>query len=84
MPPTPPTPSQPIPAGGFFDGKTSAAERQAYLLDVIRSSQQQAQRAGGSGDASDGQLSDEEVNLGVGLGGMGCSPVWAQLFCACA
>ena len=43
-------------AGGFFDGKTSAEERQRYLLDTIRTSTQQQQQrgGGGSGGAEDG------------------------------
>jgi hypothetical protein len=39
-------------AGGFFDGKTSAEERQRYLLDTIRTTTQQQQRGGGGGSCS--------------------------------
>ena len=65
---TPHTSQQPTnPAGGFFDGKTSAAERQRYLLEAIRSSAAAAAAAaaaddgaagGGAGDA----LSDAALN----------------------
>ncbi|PRW58677.1 chromatin structure-remodeling complex SYD-like isoform X1 [Chlorella sorokiniana] len=46
--------------GGFFDGKTSAEERQRYLLETIRTSTQR----GGSGasGSTDGQLSDSQLN----------------------
>lgn len=49
------------PAGGFFDGKTTAAERQAYLLDTLRASAQQAQQAQRGGDGGQ-QLSDAQLN----------------------
>jgi len=44
--------------GGFFDGKTSAAERQKYLLGLMKDS------GGGCADAgsSSGNLSDSELN----------------------
>ncbi|KAL4430828.1 hypothetical protein ABPG75_006084 [Micractinium tetrahymenae] len=50
--------------GGFFDGKTSAEERQRYLLDTIRSSQRAAAPLAGSGDGGDGggALSDAQLN----------------------
>ena len=61
-PPTPqhtsrqPAPRLDPPAGGFFDGKTTAEERQRYLLDTIRASAAGAGAgagaAGGSGAAA--------------------------------
>jgi len=56
----------PSPAGGFFDGKTSAEERQRYLLDTIKSSTGQQRQAGASGadgaGAGAGQLSNAQLN----------------------
>lgn len=51
-------------AGGLFDGKASAAERQRFLLEIIRtSSAQQAQQAAGRGAAQGAadSLSDSQV-----------------------
>lgn len=57
----------PAPPGGFFDGKTSAEERQRYLLDTIRTStQQQLKKGSCSGedgsDASGGGLTNAQLN----------------------
>lgn len=46
-------------AGGFFDGSTSAEERQRYLLDTIRASTAPADSSGQRGGE---QLSDGELN----------------------
>ncbi|KAI3433655.1 hypothetical protein D9Q98_003464 [Chlorella vulgaris] len=63
--------------GGFFDGKTSAEERQRYLLDTIKASTQAhpscdaggvgSDSAGVRGDAS-GQLSDRQLNVMLARG----------------
>lgn len=45
--------------GGFFDGSTSAKERQRYLLDTIRAS---SQAGSGARQDTSGQLSDDELN----------------------
>ena len=55
--------------GGFFDGKTSAAERQKYLLGLLKESSASAAAGGGSsggggsgGGGSSGNLIDFELN----------------------
>lgn len=49
--------------GGLFDGKTSSAERQKYLLNLLRQ-QDAALAVAGSGDPEEngGVLSDEKIN----------------------
>ncbi|KAL4547969.1 hypothetical protein Ndes2526B_g07184 [Nannochloris sp. 'desiccata'] len=49
--------------GGFFDGKTSAAERQKYLLGLLKDTDNGCGGGGkGNRDGSSGNLSDSELN----------------------
>ena len=47
-------------AGGFFDGKTSAEERQRFLLETIRTASSASGRRGGGSD--DCERSDAQLN----------------------
>lgn len=53
--------------GGFFDGKTTAAERQRYLLDIIHASSSSTGQQGPSG----GSRGCEGPSSGAGGGGAG-------------
>jgi hypothetical protein len=80
----------PLP-GGFFDGKTSAEERQRYLLDTIRTSTQRT-AAPGSVPLSDAQVNqllargDDELALfqaedrRMRVSGPGLKPLWGRLW----
>ena len=47
--------------GGFFDGKTSASERQRYLLGLLKA-QDGGSSCGGGGGSTRGDLSNAELN----------------------